>query len=132
MDINVFEIAGKTARRAFEAVEDTYNAVQENFTQEILHGLICKPGTYSHGQASRISQAAREALEHEDIEEAEHQLHRELYFSSIFPVEAGSVDEQLARVGLKAIKENKTAKQVQDSMDDELLPASLRSMHIRI
>lgn len=120
MDVNPFEIAGKVTRRTHETVEDLYFAAQEGLWSEALQGLFFKPGTFSHGNSDLIIEAAKEALNHGDIEETAHQLRREIYFSSIFPWEAGSVNEIGARAGLEAIENHKPHHQIKTAIDQPI------------
>lgn len=103
MDINPFEIAGKTVRRAHETILDAYCYTEENFCHSFPMNIAFGRLDWSRDNSAAIMNAAHQALLHKDIDEAAHQLRRELYFASLFDKLAGSPDEMAARAGLDAI-----------------------------
>lgn len=114
MDINPFEVAGKTVRRTYEAAQDTYN-----YSQSALWNSM--PGNpfpnISQSASDTIIDAAKNAVRHNDLEEAAHQMRREIYFCSIVDKLAGSKNEIAAREGLKAIKFGMHPKDIPYFMD---------------
>lgn len=125
MDFNLFEIAGKASRRVIEGVEDLGMALEEAVSSRLL-GLIIKPGSIARDHESHILDEARQSLRNGDITEAAHQLERELYFSSIMPTCAGSLQRKSAHAGLDAIKRGAGADSVAYDMDRAIFgPAAL-------
>ncbi len=103
MDINLFELAGKTARRSYETVEDAYTLTQEVITHTLPVSLVLGNQEWAREQSNCIMDSAYQALKHNDIEEVAHQFHRELYFSSLVDKLAGSPNEVAAQSGLDAV-----------------------------
>jgi hypothetical protein len=125
MDFNLFEIAGKTTRRIAEGIEDAYLAGEEVFCTKVLQGLLAKPGEYANDQACQILGEARYSLKNNDIEEATHQLERELYFTSILPVLKDSPNRKSAQAGLDALKKGASSETVQQEMEKAFMKALL-------
>jgi hypothetical protein len=114
MDINPFEVAGKTIRRSVETVLDTYNYAQST----VWHWLPAKPfNSYKEESSEEIMRAAKMSLRHGDLSEASDQLNRELYFCSLVDDLAGSKNEVAARAGLDAIKQGQPSEVVSATLE---------------
>jgi hypothetical protein len=109
MDINPFEIAGKTVRRTYETVQDAYMLTEEKFCHSLPMSPLVGSSDWADTNTSEIMNAAQQALKHNDIEEASHQFRRELYFSSLVDKLAGSPNEAAAQAGLDAVARHENA-----------------------
>ncbi|MFN8551091.1 MAG: hypothetical protein U0103_06340 [Candidatus Obscuribacterales bacterium] len=112
MDINPFEIAGKTVRRTHETLLDAYCYTEENFCHTFPVNAVFGRLEWARDNSAAIMNAAHTALMHNDVEEAEHQFRRELYFTGLFDKFAGSPDEVAARAGLNAIDNHQSANSI--------------------
>jgi len=118
MDINPFELAGKTLRRTYETIEDTYSLSEEVFCHSLPMKLVLGNCEWARGQSATIMDAAHQALKHSDVEEAAHQFRRELYFSSLVDKLAGSPDQVAAQVGLDAMDKKASPSAIEKAIDD--------------
>lgn len=109
MDINPFEIAGKTVRRTYETIEDAYTLTEEAFCHSMPMSFVFVNSDWTGAHSARIMDASQQALKHNDIEEATHQLRREVYYSSLVDKLAGSPDEVSAQAGLEAAARHENA-----------------------
>lgn len=116
MDINPFEVLGKIVRRTYETAEDSLmfseNALCSTFPMNLGFGKANNAQIHS----VNILSAAETALRHNDPSEAEHQLNRDLYFSSIVDELIDSPLPAVAHAGLDAIKQQKTPLEVRIDM----------------
>jgi hypothetical protein len=119
-DFNPFEVTGKAVRRTYETVEDA-NSLLLNAGWDHSPCALFETGRIAKEQSSDILWAAKQALNHEDVKEATHQLYRELYFSSIVNELAGSPDEVATRAGLEAVKQGEDAHAIAQAIDDAWL-----------
>lgn len=104
MDINPFEIAGKTVRRSHESGVDAFMYAEHCFWNAMPTKPLIGDLGYAKGGSDNIMASAKAALSHNDTDEAAHQLKREVYFCSIIDELAGTKNELAARAGLKAIE----------------------------
>ncbi len=118
MDINPFEIAGKTVRRTYETMQDTYFLLEDSFCHSFPMNLVFGNADWAETNSSLIMHAADEALRHNDTEEAAHQFRRELYFSGIVDKLAGRPDEAAAQAGLDAVKRHENANAIGNAARD--------------
>jgi hypothetical protein len=109
MDINPFEIAGKTVRRTFETLDDTYNLLEDSIFASSPMRFVAPHANFAESNTENIMEAADKALAHNDIEEAHYQFRREIYFSSLIDRLAGSPNEVAAKAGLDAIEQKSSA-----------------------
>lgn len=118
MDINPFELAGKTVRRAYETVEDAYYLSQEVIADTIPYKLVLGDPGWAREHSEGIIDSAYKALNHNDIDEVAHQFHRELYFSSIVDKLAGSPNEAAAKSGLEAVERKEPASAIDKAVKE--------------
>lgn len=115
MDINPFEVIGKTIRRSNETLEDGSTYIF-NGAWDCSIGLGWQHGKIAKEESDTIALAARDALSRNDLDEAAHQLRRQSYFCSTVDSLAGSENERAARAGLKAISQGESPLQVLQSI----------------
>ncbi len=126
MDINLFELAGKTVRRTAESVQDAGMFAEHCLWQNLPFTPENGDLGYAREASKDIFKAAGKALEHNDMEEAGHQLRREVYFCSIVDELAGGSKELAAQAGLKAIAAGLPALEVTGLMNQAAkMPKSL-------
>lgn len=104
MDINPFEFAGKTARRATETVDDL-NQFLLNAVWDHTPAVLLGESKIAKKHSDSIREQIDHSLRHGDVTEAAHQMRREIYFCSTIDRLAGSKNELAARSGLKAVEE---------------------------
>lgn len=117
-DFNLFEVGGKCIRRTGEALEDAYNATEQVFTNSFPMSMALGNKRFWSGlQSEHILQQAVNALDHKDIDETAHQLHRDVYFCSLFPAEAQGPTERAALAGLAAIEKHQPVEEIRRIID---------------
>lgn len=118
MDINLFELAGKTARRTYETVEDAYTLTQEVITHTFPVSLVAGNQEWAREHSYDIMDSAYKALNHNDLDEVAHQFHRELYYTSLVDKLAGSPNEVAAKSGLDAIERKEPASAIEQAVEN--------------
>jgi hypothetical protein len=113
MDINPFEVLGKTLRRTGETIGDSFTYVGQSFCDTFPRNLGFGRDL-GRDLSDNIMISAYKALAHDDLPEARHQLNREIYFSSISDELTGSPDEKAAHAGLEALKRGWNSTEITD------------------
>lgn len=101
-----------------ENIVDKAKLVEEAFS----NSLPIKTGSYlaliGTEHSGDILLEARNALMRNDIQEAAHQLRRELYFCNALPKLSNSPYEKSAKAGLNAINGHKSAADIRQLMQE--------------
>ena len=109
------EVVAKIAKEIREKVEDSSRLAEEAFYNASPFNHFPSMITASHSH--RLLEGAREALEHNNKEEAAHQLRREVDFCKKAPKLANGVYEKTGEAGLKALNEQKNSLEIIRTME---------------
>ena len=128
-DINLFELGCKSVRRTFEAMQDL-SALQDEFFDSFPIQILStgKSSHFGQKQQNRIIDQVNNSLHQNDLDEAAHQLRREVYFDTLMPDKVSKPQDNGAQAGLKAISEHKSAGDVIQAYDEAFYKTQLQDI----
>ncbi len=109
------DLGAKIAKEIREKIEDTSKLVEETFHN--VSPLNCDQSVIAASHSHKLLKEAREALRHNDKEEAAHKLRREVDFCNKLPEITGSVYEKTGKAGLKALSDQKSSLEIIRAME---------------
>jgi hypothetical protein len=108
----------KEIRRISERIEDKTKLVEEAFFNSMPVKLLSdnNESMIAPLHSHQILKEAATALQHNDMEEAAHQLRREVNFCNMVPKMKNSPYEKSGQAGLQALNKHKSAVEIDREM----------------